>query len=236
MKSLNLLVKITQRAHARTEGGGKEKENQGCNHVFSTYVSMSAWLGDVPAMSTTCALPWSREIKAVVCSKLHLIIALEEVGRGSPIQPRYIQVTMTTAQSERTVWSRGCLHKRWWKQRDGGGFPPRKNVKVRGALFQRGKREDAMTLLLHSINNSCTQRAGLFSLGSYLEAAEGERTARWWKLNVINYLHLLVGAKYWLGNLKGNALNGMLEGRPQMKNLETLNSHFSTCCSADMTN
>lgn len=77
--------------------------------MFLSNLSVSTWLRDVPAISTTCAFPWSRENKAAVCSKLHLIIALEEVGRGSPIQPRYIRVTMTTAQSETMAWSRGCL-------------------------------------------------------------------------------------------------------------------------------
>lgn len=91
--------------------------------------------------------PWSREIKAAVCSKLHLIIALEEVGRGSPIQPRYIQVTMTTVWSG-VEWSRGCLDK-GGENNVRGGFPrkERQGESMRRPI-QVGKKEEAVTLLL----------------------------------------------------------------------------------------
>lgn len=86
----------------------KEKKNQGCNHVFITLESVSL-AGRRPCNIHNQRFPWSREIKAAVCSKLHLIIALEEVGRGSPIQPRYIQVTMTTVWSGVVnVWTKGA--------------------------------------------------------------------------------------------------------------------------------
>lgn len=95
----------------------EKKEMLGCNHVVITPVCVSS-AGRYPCNINNQRFPWSREIKAAVCSKLHLIIALEEVGRGSPIQPRYIQVTMTTAQCGVVdVWTKGG------ENNVRGGFP-----------------------------------------------------------------------------------------------------------------
>lgn len=77
-----------------------------------------------------------------------------------------------------SMWSRGCLDTHGGESNVRGGFP-RKECKGKSPRrpIQVGEKEEAVTLLLLSINNSC-KRASLVSLGSYLEAAEGETIAR----------------------------------------------------------
>lgn len=118
---------------------GEEEEEINAVIMFSPCLDRPTWLGDAAAIATTCAFPWSAEIKAAARSKLHLIIAPEEAGRGSPIQPRYIQVAMTTAQSETTAWSCECPGK---KKKKGGGLetPPESKGESTRLLFQQEKR------------------------------------------------------------------------------------------------
>lgn len=176
--------------------------------MFLSNLSVSTWLRDVLAISTTCAFLWSRENKAAVCSKLHLIIALEEVGRGSPIQPRYIRVTMTTAQSETMAWSRGCLDNKGLETMWEVASPSKTvEVEVCSTLPNRRKEERMALYWLKLIIHA--KKAGWFSLGSYLKAAKGDRrVSDERKSAVINYLHLL---GYWSGHLKENALNAYIQ-------------------------
>lgn len=176
--------------------------------------------------------PPPREITAAVCSKLCLIIALWEVGRVSPVQPRYlsnIQVTMTTAQSKTTPLNCGCLHRsNLWTQESKWSDAVVSPMKYESIchFYKDGRYLQYMHLLRFTINSliHVSQYSDVVFSGVIFGESQGWKSSgRWFENWIIaveekklysSVFHslLLVGVKarpvsYWLVNLKENTLD-----------------------------
>lgn len=156
-------------------------KNNHAEIVFLSNLSVSTWLGDIPATSTTCALPWSTEIKAAVCSKLHLIIALEEVGRGfahpTLQHPGYHDNSSISSDSV------DCLDSQWGGKDARGGFPQQEST---GRSMQHPSKDEKerintfIKLIIHGISkllwswrdqSPCKKASNVFSFHPMFQAS-----------------------------------------------------------------